>query len=123
MNIRAVETERFSFIPALDVHLEYTYLMGKARRLNPYVCARAGAGTILNQSDDYRFVRGRGFCPGGGLALGAIKSLGYRSAFFTEIGFNTQLYAFNIEFSYNNGAPYQRSEVLNHLNLRIGYLF
>jgi hypothetical protein len=123
LNLKAVEIGRYDGVPALDFHFEYAYLLGKTRKINPYVSARAGFGMALHHADEFRKINNSIPRPGGGLGFGLIKSVGHHSAFFTEIGLNLQQYSYRYSTLYNNDASTQRSEFLNHLIVRIGYLF
>lgn len=119
--VKSLMNFSYYFIPTADLHVEYNYLIGAAKRLQPYIGIRAGVGFIMSYATDFDSVAFSGFQPGGGVGVGLVKSLGDKSAYFTEIGVTMQRYKYHLSEVW--GAPTQRLETMSHLTMRIGYLF
>jgi hypothetical protein len=119
--VKSMSNFSYYFIPTTDLHLEYNYLIGAAKKLQPYISVRAGAGFVMSYATDFDSVAFSGFQPGGGVGVGLVKSLGEKSAYFTEIGITLQRYKYQLSEIWS--APTQRLETMSHLTMRIGYLF
>jgi preprotein translocase subunit YajC len=122
LNVKSVTNSDYYSLPVLEYQLEYVRFLGVPEKIQPFLSMRAGIGHVLSYNDvNNDRIRGLGIQPGGSIQLGLIKTIGSRSAFVTEFGFNWQRYKYKVpSFWWGNG---QRLESLAHLTLRIGYMF
>lgn len=102
-----------------DINMEYNYLLYKPVKITPYLSVRFGTGFVFN--NEYLNVRNTGFYPGGGIGIGLLKSIGKRSAFFYEISYNYQTYAYKADQFWVGEVI--RRQVYDNIGIRIGYWF
>jgi hypothetical protein len=111
-------------LPLNTIYADYTWLIRRSGRINPYLSARFGFGSAFSYKNELSSIRHNGFRPGGELAFGMIYSIANRTAFFSEIGFNRQDNTFLFRNNYEIEERFsQRNETLSRLFLLIGFFF